>query len=276
MPGYSSEAHLADLLEFCAKEEIKATFFAVPRADGVVISRQPGYAKLLREAIADGHEVGQHGLDHDRFEFGIPPPMILELPHEGPAREYLAGHRDEIDANQTIPKLRERLALGRRIIEDAIGRAVAGFRAPCLSVCDRLFRALELEGYEYDSSACLQQTAWDFINGRLETQPRPITRERIEEARSVVSIAEIPLTAEYTWYLESDPYSLFLDLARHDVEACGEAEIPFVPLCHVSPVQEGAGNRGFDLYRDLLRHARDRAAETGRRFTSTTLHNAHP
>lgn len=261
--GYSSEEHLADLLAFCGRLGLQATLFVVPRCNGVEIADRPGYVRLLREAVAAGHEVAQHGLDHTRFETGIPPAMILELPHEGPAREHLASHRAEIDAALAVEALRRRLRQGRQILERALGGPVRGFRAPCLSTCPNLFTALAAEGYAYDSSKCLQPTAWDIINGRSETPPRPIDRAAYDRLRGGAPLPIFPLTAEYTWYLKDRDYAVTLGLARHDLDACLAAGIPFVSVCHVSPIQEGAGNRGFDLYGELLDSARQRSRQPG-------------
>jgi hypothetical protein len=211
-------------------------------------------------------------LDHGRFQTGIPPKMVLDLPHEGPAREHLAAHRAEIDAALTVPKVREVLATGRRILESALDTKIAGFRAPCLSTCDALFEAIALEGYRYDSSRVFQAAAWDLINDPgTPAMPRPITRRRFAAFQSRHGLRTWPIAAEYTWYLKRAHYAAFLTLARHDFDACLTAGIPFVPVCHVSPVQEGDPGCGFDLYRDLLAHAHTRARAAGASVTSLTL-----
>jgi peptidoglycan/xylan/chitin deacetylase (PgdA/CDA1 family) len=271
--GYSTEEHLGNVLEFCADQELKATWFVVPRCGGHELGDRPGYVRALRQAGHDGHEVAQHGLDHDRFECGIPPAMVLELPHEGPARAHLAAHRAEIEAALSVEALRARLRTGRRILERALGTPVVGFRAPCLSTCPNLFRAIAAEGYRYDSSKCLQPAAWDLINGRLDAAPHPISRETFVQMQEP-GLAVLPLTAEYAWYLRAEAFPATLALSRYDFGACLEAGIPFVCLCHVSPVQEGAGNRGFDLFRELVSEARARTAAAGARFISTTLATA--
>jgi hypothetical protein len=219
--------------------------------------------ELLRQAAAEGHAIGQHGLEHDRFETGIPPRMILDLPHEGPARERLAKQRPAIEAGLQVDSLRERLATGRRILEDALGFEVAGFRAPCLSICDNLFDALEAEGFRYDSSRHFQDAGWDILNGKDPIVPLPITRERFDASQYPGRIRTLPLTAEYTWYLTRDKFDITMDLAHHDFTACLDAGIPFVPVCHVSPVQQGEPGCGFEFYRRLLAFARDQAAARG-------------
>lgn len=269
--GYSTEAHLENVLAFCQQQGLKATLFVVPRCQGREIGERPEYVRLLMRAAAAGHELAQHGLDHTRFETGIPPAMVLELPHEGPAREYLASHRTEIDAALQVEPLRQRLREGRRILEQAFGVPIRGFRAPCLSTCPNLFTALAAEGYAFDSSTCLQPTAWDIINGRPDTPPRPITRAGYDALQTGGGLRRHPLTAEYTWYLTDKDYAVIRRLARHDLDACLAAGIPFVSICHVSPIQEGAGNRGFDLYTELVGYAREQARRAGVGCVSATL-----
>ncbi len=74
------------------------------------------------------------------------------------------------------------------------------------------------------------------------------------------------MTAEYTWYLKRDRFDAFLELAKHDCAACLSAGIPFVPICHVSPIQEGEADCGFALHRELLAFARQTAREAGKRL----------
>jgi hypothetical protein len=269
-PGYSTGAHLENILRFCDEEDIRGTFFVVPRPLGHDLDRGE-YAPLFKTSLKAGHAIGQHGLEHDRFGFGMPPKMILDLPHEGPAREYLASHRAEIERRHTVETLRARLREGREILEEVLGRPVEGFRAPCLSVCDNLFLALEADGYVYDSSRCFQKGAWDLINGSENPVICPINRELFDSYQGPGRMRTFPLSAEYTWYLTREKFDAFLKLAKHDFDACLAADIPFVPVCHVSPVQEGDGDCGFALHRELLAHARRAAEQQGKRLVGTTL-----
>jgi len=269
---FSSERDFGSLLDFYAAEGVRATFFVVPQPEGTGLAdAKPGYVPMLKRALKEGHELGQHGLEHTRFEIGVPPKMILDLPHEGPAREELAKHRAELEARLTVKNIRATLRKGRRLLEGILGVPVEGFRAPCLSVCDNLFTALEEEGYLYDSSKCLQPTGWDILNGRLAAPPAPINRARFDACQGGGKMRTLPLTAEYTWYLKKDKYALCLDLAKHDFRACLDAGIPFVPVCHVSPVQDGLG---LDFYREFLGWARAEASGRGLQLVSTTLAEA--
>ena len=272
--GYSTEDHLSRLLEFCRSEGLKATLFTVPLAQEIPLAARPGYVQLLRDAVGAGHEVAQHGLRHGRFETGIPPDMILALPHEGPARQRLRTQRAQIEAGLRVDALRKTLGRGRDLLREALGFAPAGFRAPCLSTCANLFTAIAEEGYAYDSSAFLQPAGWDLLNGVHRPTPTPITREAWQRLQHRSGVPELALTAEYTWYLTRDRFEATLALAKHDFNACLENVVPFVPLCHVSPIQEGQAACGLEFYRRLLEHAEQKAATCGTPLLRTTLTEA--
>ncbi len=264
--GYSTEAHLRNILNFCDELGIRATLFVVPLVNGKRIDQRKDYVAILRDALQRGHEVGQHGLTHDRFEVGIPPAMILDLPHEAANKRHLEEDRAEIEQSLSVDKIRSTLREGREILELAIGQKLTGFRAPALQVCDNLFRALELEGYRYDSSLYLQERGWDLLNG-TDSAPRAITHARFDEAQPGGTLLELPLTTEYTWELTRAKYDEAFALLEHDTHACAEAEIPFVNLAHVSPIQEGEGNQGFRFYREWM----EAAQRTGLEVHALTL-----
>jgi len=269
--GFSSETHFTNLLGFFDQLGIRATLFVVPIDQGIPIGQQPGYIKLMKRAIREGHEIAQHGLKHDRFEVGIPPPMIMKLPHEGPARKRLANQRRAIDNSLRTDRIRARLVKGRRILEEALGTEVVGFRAPCLATCDNLFHALEEEGYQYDSSGHLQEAGWDILNKKEPLEFRSIDRQDYDSMQHPGRLLSFPLTTEYTWYLPWDRFDITFDLAKHDFLACMQADIPFVTLSHVSPIQEGEGDSGFEFYRRLLAFAKEQATVKGKQLQVTTL-----
>jgi len=271
LEGYSSPTHLASLLDFFRDQKLRATFFVVPKAGGIPLGNRPGYVELLKQAVGEGHALGQHGLEHDRFETGIPPKMVLDLPHEAPARERLANDRTAIEDALRIDAIRARLREGRRILEDALGCEIQGFRAPCLSICNNLFDALEAEGFRFDSSHHLQEAGWDIIANKEPIAFRPITRADFDRTQYPGRMRIFPLTTDYTWYLTRDKFKITMELARHDFEACLRAGIPFVPMCHVSPIHQGDAGCGYEMYRLLIDFARERAAASGDELRTMNL-----
>jgi len=97
---------------------VQATFFVL----GWVADRFPG---LVRSIVAGGHELASHGYGH-------------ELVYE-----------------QTPGRFRDDVRRAKRLLEDAGGVAVAGYRAPSYSIVERTLWAFDVlieEGYRYDAS----------------------------------------------------------------------------------------------------------------------------
>ena len=106
------------LLDLFDEFQVRATFFVL----GWIGERQP---KLVAEIDRRGHEVASHGYGHQ-----------------------LAYH-------QTPGAFRDDVRRARRILQDAGGQDVVGYRAPSYSITSRSLWALDVlvdEGYEYDSS----------------------------------------------------------------------------------------------------------------------------
>ena len=106
------------LLDILAEAEVQATFFAL----GGVVRRHPSIARRI---LADGHELASHGMDHLRADRSSP-------------SAFRADIRDS-----------------KRILEDAGGVTVNGYRAPTFSIGPKSAWAhaiLAEEGYRYSSS----------------------------------------------------------------------------------------------------------------------------
>ena len=131
-----------------------------------------------------------------------------------------------------------------------------------------MFAAIAEEGYKFDSSACLQETGWDYIQGNMDVPPRAITRERYEALRKKSSCPIFPLTTDYTWYLTKEKYAKTMELALHDLCACMDADIPFITVCHIDPVQEG---EGIPFLHELYERAREEAAARGLLLEFSTI-----
>ncbi len=112
------ERRTDELLEICAEHGVRATFFIV----GWIADRHPD---LVRRIAAAGHELGSHSYWH-RLIFELSPETFAE------------------DLRRSIGS-----------IEEAAGRAVEGFRAPCFSIvpgCEWALDALIDAGLRYDAS----------------------------------------------------------------------------------------------------------------------------
>jgi polysaccharide deacetylase family protein (PEP-CTERM system associated) len=106
------------LLDIFDEAGITATFFVL----GWVAERHP---QLVQKIAAKRHEIASHGY----------------------------GHRLIYD--QTATAFREDVRRAKRLLEDASGRHVIGYRAPSYSITPQSLWALDVlleEGYRYDSS----------------------------------------------------------------------------------------------------------------------------
>jgi len=112
------ERNCDEILRLFSDAGVKGTFFTL----GWVAERNPA---LMRRIAEEGHEVASHGWDHERvFRLG---------------REAFAA-----DINRA-----------RKVIEDASGQTVKGYRAPSFSIDARTpwaFEVLAEQGYAYSSS----------------------------------------------------------------------------------------------------------------------------
>lgn len=104
-----------DFLDMLDAEGVKATFFCVAElaADN---------ADILREIVRRGHALGCHGLDH----------------------ALLTG--------KTAEQFAQEAAEAKRIIEEAAGVPVTGYRASCFTMDRRKLEICRELGYTYDSS----------------------------------------------------------------------------------------------------------------------------
>lgn len=106
------------VLELFGEAGVKATFFTL----GWVGERYPA---LMRRLVDAGHEIASHGYGHDRV------------------------------FNFTPQQFADDIAKTRKILEDATGQAVSGYRAPSFSIDARTPWAHEIlaeHGYAYSSS----------------------------------------------------------------------------------------------------------------------------
>jgi polysaccharide deacetylase family protein (PEP-CTERM system associated) len=146
------ERNTERLLELFAEARVSATFFTL----GWVARRFPD---LVRRIAAQGHEVASHGFAHRRVDRQSP-------------REF-----------------RQDVRLARRLLEDAAGAPVRGYRAPTFSIGARTpwaWRILEEEGYAYSSS--LYPVRRDFYGA----PDAPLTPFR---PASVSILVEAPISA---------------------------------------------------------------------------------
>ena len=145
------ESNVLAILDLFAQAGVRATFFTL----GWVAQRHGG---LMRHIADAGHELASHGWDHAR---------VFTL--------------DAQSFAQDIEK-------ARKVIEDASGQQVTGYRAPSFSIDQRTpwaFDVLAQQGYRYSSSVA--PVAHDHYGWR--TAPRFAFRPL-----PTADLVEIPVT----------------------------------------------------------------------------------
>ena len=212
------ERNMEAVLELLGGAGAKATFFVA----GTVAEGRPD---LVKRWAALGHEIASHGHDHT--------PIWAMTP----------------------ARLKEELAGARRALEDAVGRPVAGYRAPIFSVRWDTLWALDVireAGFTYDSSIVPVRMKRYGIDG-FDKSPC------VYILPSGGKIVEIPLTTSRVWGrrmpVAGGGYFRLLSYRRireavADAERRGEA---FVLYCHPDEM----GGRRFRAV-DLASGWRDR------------------
>jgi len=112
------ERNVARILAMLDEYGVRATFFTL----GWVAERYP---KLLRDIVANGHELASHGFAHQRATAQSPAAFFSDI------------------------------QLAKIVLEDIAGVAVKGYRAPSFSIGrenEWAFECIERAGYRYSSS----------------------------------------------------------------------------------------------------------------------------
>jgi len=116
--AFRVEANVEAILAMFAEADVKATFFTL----GWIAQR---HGALIRRIVEAGHELASHGWDHER---------VFRLDRESFTRD---------------------LERSRKVLEDAGGTAITGYRAPSFSIDQRTpwaYTALAEQGFTYSSS----------------------------------------------------------------------------------------------------------------------------
>ena len=134
----TSAEKVREVVSLLDEFQIKGVFFVIPYDRGRHrFTRDLEVAGALREAVENGHEVGQHGLTH------IMPRKSIRSVNW--AREFRGLPYGE---------QRRRIYVGRKILEDA-GFTVEGFRSPAFSANFTTLRILESEEFLYGANVAV-------------------------------------------------------------------------------------------------------------------------
>lgn len=198
------DASTRTLLDLLAAHDARGTFFVL----GWVAERHPA---LVRDIAEAGHEVASHGHAHER---------ITQL---------------------TPEQFRESVRVSKQILEQLIGQAVLGYRAPSFSILRGMewsFDVLLEEGYRYDSSLYpVRRSGSGFVGGKRD--PHPISRSGgtlHEFPPATLKVGPRVFAAGGGAYLRHLPY-LLVDGALASAERRGVPATIYIHPWEVDPAQ---------------------------------------
>lgn len=250
-------APLRRTLEFFTGEDVRATFFAVPRgSDGWRIDLQQEWLEVAHGAERQGHDFQLHGLDHAHCEFGPYPAYIRAL-----------GGRDPDAALREVEKqfahtwVRETFAAKLRtaieLFQNAFGRTPRVLRTGALSQTPDLYEAAADVGLRYVSNRVVDPRGWAYIIGNY-AQPGDWD-EGVPPApyRLTARVIDLPMSSEYAWKMTAEKVEPHLALALEDLDRIYSAGGIFLLICHVQEVGADAPY-SRDVLQRLLDAARQR------------------
>jgi len=169
------ERNLDVILRLLKEHDAKATFFTL----GWIAERYPA---LIRRIVAEGHELASHGYAHGRA------------------------------SEQTPESFEEDVGKAKKLLEDTVGVAVKGYRAPSFSIGYRnlwALTSLEKMGYRYSSSIYpIQHDHYGMPDApRFAFRPEN-TEQLIEIPVTTVRIMQRNVPAGGGGYFRLLPYSL--------------------------------------------------------------------
>ncbi len=208
------------ILELCAERRVKGTFF-------VLTWNAERYPDVVRDIHAAGHEVATHGYAH------------------------------RIVYEQTPEEFRADVARAKQTLEDLIGEAVIGYRAPSFSFTQKSLWAPDILldlGFRYDSSVFPVR---DALYGLPDAERFPyVIRER--DGRQLI---EFPITTTVFMgrnfplggggYLRVFPYLYMKWGMRRVNRQEGQSALVYIHPWEIDPGQprmKTAGRRGFSSH----------------------------
>ena len=156
--------YIGSCLDLLAAHNIKATFFWVAE-----YARR--FEDLIREVVAQGHEVACHGLCHY-------------------SKLDAATRRNVFSEKEFVARTRE----AKEILENLSGQRVIGYRAPNAYISGMMIDVLEDLGFRYDSSVSVN-SLYNKTDGELcgvDTAPYYPRRGSLDRGTEKRRIVEFP------------------------------------------------------------------------------------
>lgn len=258
--GRDSVANFKKVTNLLKENQIKCTFFAVPKPrDNIPLNENKEWVGALKEAISEGHDVQLHGYAHEKFECGFPEGLILEL-HGTEGKEKLLkqieDEKVELEKELTYEKLFEKLSESKKLFEEIFGYSPICFRSPLLATGENLYKVLSNLGIKYCSNLVINPRSQGYIIG--ERTEKGEWDDKVSPLPTKVSegINELPLTCEYSWFLEDNQIDRAFELIKDDAKKISKIEGAFMmPLSHFYAIAKSPA--GAELYRRFFSWAKE-------------------
>jgi polysaccharide deacetylase family protein (PEP-CTERM system associated) len=220
------EANTQKLLELFASRDTSATFFVL----GWVAERFPS---LVKDIVAQGHEVASHGYSH------------------------------QLVYRQSPEVFRDETAKSKALLEDITGKPVHGYRAASYSITSESLWALDILaelGFEYDSSifpVYHDRYGMPSAPATIHRAISPSGGELLEFPLTVAKISKWRLPVAGGGYFRLYPYWLSRALLRKSQRDLDQAFIFYLHPREVDPGQPRVENASrlsrFRHYQNLGR-----------------------
>ena len=153
-----------DILELLGEYNVRATFF-------VVSELATEYPQVVRQIVAEGHEVASHTVTHQSL------------------------------TNGTQDVLQSEISESKSQLESITQQAVSGFRAPTCQINDRVYKELIEVGYEYSSSVMPSISIPGFYSNVYDfAEPVVVSSENgqvMELPLSVSPLLKVPVSGAW-------------------------------------------------------------------------------
>ncbi len=221
-------------LGFFNEWRVPLTLFVTPCPRGRPLDEDHAWVRALRKALDDGHDLQLHGYEHKAFEFGLPPPFMLERSPSARRTMEDPEARERVVAGHTVAVLQGKLEKGIEIFRRALGFDPLGFRAPVAMVCPAMFEALANVGIVYDSSLAVSPVGWHYMMQRY-TPPEDDPWDPDVPCRPFIhtaGIVEIPLSSEYSAHATWDDIGPRANLMISEHTRTAREGGVFIPVNH--------------------------------------------
>ncbi|MFA9478773.1 polysaccharide deacetylase family protein [Phycisphaerales bacterium AB-hyl4] len=239
---------MARQLDFLTKYDLKGTFFVVPiRGGDRHLTNDPKLVELLKQAMADGHEVHQHSVTHKCIENGTADLRMFDLMGEAVKIDY-SQNRFVYERMWQVDALEAHIGWGRAEWIDAFGVPSAGYRPGCGSFCANMYTAVANLGFKWTSSRLVSMTGWRWSAGQYDY---PLRLEGPKCPYREGALVEIPILDDVAFKVPREKVEDFADLGWRLWEACVEAKVPYNLVCHPQYLAFNKGT-GYAVHEKLL------------------------